>query len=275
MTADPTTAATVPARRSGGGGPPSRGPAPAAGAALDILEFLARRGEPVPAAAIARAVGLPRSSVYHLLTVLTSRGYVIHLAQEHRYGLGVAAYELGSAYQRQAGLARLARGALDRLVAATGHNAHLAVLHGRDVLYVIEQRAPGGPHLVTEVGVRLPATLTATGLALLAALPAGQVRALFPDRSAFVQREGRGVTSLASLRSELQQVRQRGYAVEQGLVTAHLESVAQVVLDHTGHPAAAVAVTWPRGERPQGDLPIAAVDEAARELTHRIMGRSR
>ncbi|HPB73277.1 MAG TPA: helix-turn-helix domain-containing protein, partial [Phycicoccus sp.] len=38
-------------------------PAPAASAALDILELLARRGEPVPAAAIARTLGLPRSSV--------------------------------------------------------------------------------------------------------------------------------------------------------------------------------------------------------------------
>ena len=50
----------------------------------------------------------------------------------------------------------------------TTHNAHLAVLHGRDVLYVIEERAPGRPLLVTDVGVRLPATLTASGLAMLA-----------------------------------------------------------------------------------------------------------
>ncbi|HQV92155.1 MAG TPA: helix-turn-helix domain-containing protein, partial [Phycicoccus sp.] len=141
-------------------------PAPAAASALDILELLAQRGEPVPAATIARTLGLPRSSVYHLLTVLTGRGYVTHLPEEHRYGLGVAAYELGSAFQRQEGLVRLARRALDRLVDTTGHNAHLAVLHGTDVLYVIEQRAPRRPTLVTDVGVRLPATLTATGLAL-------------------------------------------------------------------------------------------------------------
>ena len=80
-----------------------------------------------------------------------------------RYGLGLASYELGSAYQRQAPLERMARGVMDRLVDQTGHNAHLAVLHGRDVLYVIEQRAPGRPLLVTDVGVRLPAALTASG----------------------------------------------------------------------------------------------------------------
>lgn len=251
------------------------GPAPAAAAALDILEFLAGRGEPVPATTIARSLGLPRSSAYHLLTVLTARGYVTHLADEHRYGLGVAAYELGSAYPRQAGLARLSRGPIDRLVGATGHNAHVAVLHGRDVLYILEQRAPGGPQLVTDVGVRLPATLTATGLAMLAALPASQVRALFPDRSAFVRREEAGVASLTALRSALQRVRQRGYAVEEDLVSAGLSSVAHAVLDHTGHPVAAVAVTWV-SERVDaaGEARLAAaVTATATDLTHRIKGR--
>jgi DNA-binding IclR family transcriptional regulator len=250
--------------------------APAATAALDILEFLASRGEPVPAATIARTLGLPRSSVYHLLSVLTRRGYVTHLAEEHRYGLGLSAYELGSAYQRQAGLARIARGPLDRLVSHVGLNAHLAVLHGRDVLYVLEQRAPGGPHLVTDVGIRLPATLTATGLALLAALPAAQVRALFPAPAAFVQRDGRGVTSLSALRPVLQQVRQRGYAVEEGLVSPGLSSVAHTVADHNGHPTAAVAVTWADeqvGEE-QREQVAAAVVRAAVDLTHRIKGRA-
>ncbi len=254
---------------------PAPGAAPAAGHALDILGLLARHGEPVPAAAIARELGLPRSSVYHLLTVLRDRGYVRHLAEERRYGLGVAAYELGTAYQRQAPLQRLARGAIDRLVDATGHNAHLAVLHGRDVLYVIEQRAPGRPLLVTDVGVRLPAALTATGLAMLAALQPAQVRALFPDRVALVQRDGRGPGSVSELRRELAAVRQRGYAVEDGLVTPGLNSVARAVPDHTGYPAAGVAVTFPGNAVDEAGVRrlVEAVGVAAADLTTRLGGR--
>src|SRR5450755_4584617 len=160
--------------------------AAAAGHALAVLRLLARHTEPQPAAAIARDLALPRSSVYHLLRVLTDEGFVVHLPEERRYGLGVAAFELGSAYTRQAPLQRAGRPLLTRLVETTSHNAHLAVLHGRDVLYVVEERAPGRPPLVTDVGVRLPAHLTASGRSLLAELPASQVRALFPDRSAFV-----------------------------------------------------------------------------------------
>jgi DNA-binding IclR family transcriptional regulator len=250
--------------------------APAAAQALAVLKLLARHTAPVPAAAIARDLDLPRSSVYHLLAVLRREGFVVHLPEERRWGLGVAAFELGSAYSRQAPLARVARPLLARLVDATTHNAHLAVLHGRDVLYVIEERAPGRPPLVTDVGVRLPATLTASGLAMLAALPPAQVRALFPSRDAFVQRHGVGPGSLPALRRALAEVRRSGFAAEDGSVTPDFASVASAVLDHSGHPVAGVAVTFPAAEVDgPGRAAIARqVTRVATELSRRIGGRS-
>lgn len=218
--------------------------APAAASALEVLGLLSRHTAPLPAATIATRLGLPRSTTYHLLAVLQEHGFVVHLPEERRYGLGVAAFELGSAYSRQAPLQRLARPILTRLVDETRHNAHFAVLHGSDVLYLVEERAPRRASLVTDVGVRLPAQLTASGLAMLAALPAAQVRALFPSREAFVQRHGSGPTSLTQLRSVLTSVRARGYAVEDGTVTPAFASVAAAVLDHSGYPVAAFAVTF-------------------------------
>lgn len=148
------------------------------------------------------------------------------------------------------------------------------MLHGRDVLYVIEERAPGRPLLVTDVGVRLPATLTASGLAMLAALPPAQVRALFPHRESLVQRDGRGATSPSQLRRELAAVRQRGYAVEDSSVSEGLSSVGRAVLDHTGHPVAGVAVTYPTTvvDEPERDRIVAAVTRVAGTLSTRIGG---
>jgi len=251
------------------------GNAPAAAQALEVLSLLARHTEPLPAGSISRALGLPRSTTYHLLTVLREQGFVTHLPEERRYGLGVAAFELGSAYQRQAPLQRMARPLLGRLVDETTHNAHLAILHGRDVLYVIEERAPGRPLLVTDVGVRLPATLTASGLAMLAELPAQQIRALSPHRDTLVQRDGRGPASVSQLRRELTEVRQRGYAVEDSSVSAGLSSVARAVLDHTGHPVAGVAVTYPTAEvdAAERDRIVAAVSRVAATLSARLGAR--
>src|SRR3954469_13264970 len=250
--------------------------APAATHALKVLRLLARHAAPLPASAIARDLELPRSSTYHLLTALEDEGFVVHLPEQRRYGLGVAAFELGSAYERQESLKWIAQTVLTRLVSATAHNAHLAVLHGRDVMYVVEERAAGRPPLVTDVGVRLPAHLTASGLAMLAALPPGQVRALFPSRAAFVQRHGVGPGPLPVLRQELSRVRREGYAHEDGSVTPGFASVAAAVLDHSGHPVAGVAVTYPVHEVAEAEPgPLAArVSVAAGELSRRIRGRA-
>ena len=110
--------------------------------------------------------------------------------------------------------------------------------------------------------MRLPAPLTASGLAMLAALPAPQVRALWPSRRALVRRHDAGPASLTELRALLVAVRRTGYAFEDGYVTPGFASVAAAVLDHNAHPLAAVALTFPADE----------VDAAARAaLARRVV----
>ena len=245
--------------------------APAADHVLRMLTLLSHHPEPISAGMVAATLRLPRSTTYRLLSILTDHGFVRYLPEERRYGLSVAAYELGSAYARQAPLQRIARPIVRQLVDRMKQNAHLAVLHGRDVLYVIEERAAGRPMLITDVGVRLPAVLTASGLAMLARLPAAQVRALFPNAGAFVGTD-QGPSTPTALRQLLSDVRNRGYAAEEGSVTVGLSSLAQAVLDHSGHPTAAVAVTYVGDEvddRAEASL-VEAVTGAAFQLSRRL-----
>lgn len=246
---------------------------PAATRALRVLRFLASQPDPVPLERIAKACDLPRSTAYHLMNVMVDEGFVVHLPEEQRYGLGVAAFEVGSGYGRQAPLQRLGRRALAALVDHTGHAAHLAVLHGREVMYVIEERAPGRPPLITDVGVRLPSHLTATGRAILAGLPAAQVRALYPDASSFSDRTGAGPQTPSALRALLTDTRNRGHAEEDGEITPGFASVAAAVHDHNHHPIASVAVTWPREETVDVQHLALVVKRTAGQLSRRISGR--
>lgn len=252
---------------------PDMSQVPAATRALRVLRFLASQPGPVPVDRVARVCELPRSTAYHLLRAMADEGFVIHLPEERTVGLGVAAFEVGSGWTRSEPLARIARRPLADLADATGQSAQLAVLHGRDVLYVVQERAPGRPPLVTGVGVRLPAQVTASGRAILSALPAAQVRALFGDATAFVTRDGHGPARPSELRALLSETRQRGHAVEHEEVTAGLASLAVAVLDHTDHPVAAVAVTHPVGE--DGATALAGIRATADLLSSRVGGRGR
>ena len=126
-------------------------------------------------------------------------------------------------------------------------------------LYVLEERAPRRPSLVTKVGVRIPAHRTASGRSMLALLPRAQVRALYPNREAFAD-QGEGlarITTPSELSAELVRTRSRGWGQETGEVTEGLETVSVAVLDHRDLPVASVALTF----RSQGGQ----VDDEQRE----------
>jgi DNA-binding IclR family transcriptional regulator len=246
--------------------------APAADATLRILRLLSQQRGPVAAATIARTLELPRSTVYQLLAAMTEHGFVIPIPELAKFGLGVAAFELSSGFSRQQPLTRVGAPVLARLVDEVGLSGHLTVLLGRDVVYLVEERAPHGPYLVTDVGVRLPAHLTASGLAMLADLPAAQVRALYPDRGSFTTRTGSGIGSYRELSTELRATRERGYAVEDSSITEGIKSVAVAVPDHVGWPAASVAVTFAADRDVDVQATAARIAHAAAELGRRIGG---
>ncbi len=246
---------------------------PAAHHALRILSYLAAQRGPVPAATVASALGLPRSSAYRVLSALVEHGYALHYPEARRYGLGYAAFELSSGFSRQEPLTRLGRPILAALVERVGETAHLTVLLGTDVVYLVEEQARHRPPLVTGVGVRLPSYATASGRALLASLPQTQLHALFSAPDAFAAAAAPGY-SFSRLRRELRQVRQDGYAAEDGEVTPGFASVSVAIRDRAGWPAAGITVTYRRED--VGDAARAAIIEAlqrhAVELSHRIRG---
>ena len=246
---------------------------PAARRALAVLRLLAGAPGPLPASAIARSLGLPRSSTYHLLTAMAEDGFVTSIPEEHRWGLGVAAFEIGSAYLRHEPLERLARPLLRRLVDQVGEIVQLGVLHGAETLYLLKEQPPGHATLLTDVGVRMPAHLTASGRSMLAHLPAAQVRALFPGR--FVDRTGRGPASLRDLRRSLSEDARRGWSVEDGHITEGFASIAACAFDHTARPTAAITVTFRCEAHPPETWPTLAapICRTAETLTTRLSGR--
>jgi DNA-binding IclR family transcriptional regulator len=200
--------------------------------------------------------------------------FVVHLPEERAYGLGVAAFEVGSAYLRHDPLERLARPVLSRLVEQTHATAQLGILQGNETVYLLKEQPASPLTLVTDVGVRLPAHLTASGRAMLAHLPPAQVRALFPRADAFTTRTGVGPASLRELREVVRVEKARGYAEEDGEVTSGYVSVAAPVFDHGARPIAAVATTFSADVEPRRRARFgAAVVAAAGVVTTRISGR--
>jgi iclR helix-turn-helix domain protein len=213
---------------------------PAATHTLAILRLLMTTDAPISAARIAAQLRLPRSTTYQLLKVMVDAGFVMHLKSHRTYGLGAAAYSLAQAYSTQQPLVRASTRHAQALAKLAGGSAHVSRLSsGMEVLYVLEERSAAAVSLITDVGVRLAAERTASGRAMLAALPDAELKAR-------VDAAGLG-RQWQKIHTMVQQVRLRGWAEETEEVSVGQSSIAAAVLDHTGRPAAALAVTFTPG----------------------------
>lgn len=266
---------------------------PAANRTLEVLLLLARSASPIPARTIGSELGIPKSSLYHLLAAMQSKGFVtptIGISAENSqsengqiesslWGLGVSAFEVGSAYMRHEPLEARARPILISLMKRVAGIAplvgHLGILRGGDTFYLLKESTGGPITVISEIGVRLPASLTASGRAMLSYLCAAQVRALFPNSDAFITRTGKGPQNPSQLKDLLSRERKQGFSMESGLVTREHSSVAAAVFDHLREPVAAINLVFRDATIDHSDLQtlVEAVQDSSRELTKRLGGR--
>jgi DNA-binding IclR family transcriptional regulator len=87
------------------------------------------------------------------------------------------------------------------------------VLDGFEMTYLAQHHGRQPMHLTSQLGRRLPASVTATGKAALAALDEADLRARLTRVRALPVLTPRSHATIASLLDDLDQVRARGYAV--------------------------------------------------------------
>jgi len=202
----------------------SRYKAPAAGCAADVLIALARSRTPLSTSQLAEHTGNTRSLVFRVLVELAQRGLV---QEQHvrngngsagaAYTLGVGVIELGGAYAQSVPFMQSVQRTLRRLADQTSETVSLATLQADKALYLMREEGERSVFSVSQVGKRLPANATAVGKALLAQLSDGQVRELYSRPTSELRAlTPDSLSTIHALLADLQQVRLRGYAVEEG-----------------------------------------------------------
>lgn len=156
--------------------------------------------------------GIPRATVHRLARSLADEGWLVRNGT--RFELGIGLFELGQRVPRQHNLREIATPFMADLREATGHTVNLAVLDGRDVVYVELLRARNAPQSLkkAKVGGRLPAHATGVGKALLAFSTPDVVEDYL--RRPLERLAPRTISDVGVLRSTVAQVRCDGIAYD-------------------------------------------------------------
>lgn len=180
--------------------------------AIQVLERLAE-GAPQTLAELARDLGAPKSSLHVIVQTLANRGWVQRDAAGH-LSIGARALRVGTAYLEDDPVVALTGPVLDDLVAELDETLHLGRLDGTDIVYLAKRESTQQLRLFSKVGRRLPAYATALGKVLLAHLPEEEIEAHLPKELEALTEAT--VTDRGELREHLAQVRERGWAHDDG-----------------------------------------------------------
>lgn len=193
--------------------------------AFDLLRAFNPHERVMTLSELARAAGLPKSTVHRLLARLVELGAVEHHRSGYKIGLGLLQLGAGTpaGYMRDLGLPHL--GQLHRWSSAT---VQFAVLRQFDVVYLEKLATPDSPASITSIGGRLPANCTAIGKALLAHENLDDLAAFLPNP--LPRMTTRSVTEVEQLVAELRTVRDEGIAREDGEAQPGLACIAAPVL---------------------------------------------
>jgi DNA-binding IclR family transcriptional regulator len=228
---------------------------------MDIVEYIGASTEGVTPTQIATALGLPKSTVSRLLSVLTARGWVTRLAG----GETILAMKLlqlpGTSRMRD--LTELTCDALRALRDSTGETSILAVLDQFDVRYLARfENHSSHVRVAAQAGALYPAHATAVGVVLLAGLsPAEWAR--YIKKARLEPFTPRTLTDVDELERHVATVRRQRHAVDEGGFEQGLWCVAApVIVADTIVAALGIAVPEQRAAGREAEL-TAAVIEAA------------
>ena len=242
--------------------------------ALKLVDVLAEKGEGMALTSIAKEVDLPKSTVHGLLATLRDYGYIEQSDESGLYRLGARLFELGSRVARSWDIRDAARPAMKRLSKEFGETVHLGAEDNGEILYLEKMDADSLVSILSDVGVRLPMHCSGLGKVLLAQKSKTELKRLISQRGLPALTK-RTITSQAKLERELLQIREQGYAIDDGEIMDGLRCVAAPVEDMYGRVRYAISISGQvrdmYGKRL--DRIIEEVKRAAREISYAMSSR--
>lgn len=235
-----------------------------------ILDALQASPTPLTLTAISGQTGINKSTALRFLAHMESERYV---ARDARGG-----YTPGDKLQRpgarppfEVNLRDAAQAPLRELWRTTQETVNLGVLDGQEVVYLDCLESPHSFRLVANAGTRAVAYRTGLGKAILAFLPAGRRKAIV-DSLVFQAFTPKTITSAERFRSELEKVRERGYAIDDEESVVGVRCLAAPILNAEQEAIAAVSISGPTARMTNERLPefAATIRAAAGQISARL-----
>jgi IclR family KDG regulon transcriptional repressor len=236
--------------------------------AFAIAEEIARNREGIGLAELSKRVGLHNSTTFHLVKTMVQLGYVSQLADSRKYRIGRRMFTLAAGALDEIELVSVATPVLEKLTGETGEYSHFAIRSGEQIVVVAKTAGTGIFQMVDRTGAVRPAHATALGKVLLAALSPSQLER-YLETCELRKFTAKTIVERDALLREIEEVRRKGLAFDDGEFDPEARCVAVPVRDFTGRVAGAIGMSGPMWR-----LSLQALQEKSKNVREAAVGLS-
>lgn len=205
-----------------------------------VLRILVDHPAGISLSDLARKAELPLTTAHRILGVLRE-AELVRETPEGLQALGVGTVILAGSFLDGLDVRAEARPAMQRLADKTSEACHLGVISSAQIVYLDKIDSPHPVRMVSRVGGTNPALTTAIGLSILAFWP--------PPRQTAVSEISRlfygDRLDISRLEETLDDIVERGYAIDLEVSERGICCVGAPVFSHTGEAIAGISVTTP------------------------------
>jgi len=239
--------------------------------ALNILEVLAEEEPPYTLTQLSRRLHLHVSTVHRLLVNLVRHGFVEEAPLSGGYQLSYRVLRMGLRVLDRLDFRRAAYPLLRDLNQRTKETVHLAILEGAHAITIEKFGSLQPVGLDARLGTVTPLHATGVGKTLLAH-QSEEFAAQIAQSPGLPRLTSHTITSLASLRKELERIREQGYAFDHEETAEGLCCTAGPIFNHEGQVVAAFSVAGPSSRLTPARLAELSqlVRETSREISYRL-----
>lgn len=217
---------------------------------------------------LSQQMDIHKSTLHRTLMTLSEHRLVTRQTDTGRYTLGVGLLALAQTLRGQLAPGPIVRRALTTLRDRTGETIHYAIPDGTQLVYIEKIESLQAVRIASELGDHMELYRTALGKAYLANQPPSFIRR-YLEQAPYPAQTSRTLTTARELERALDEIRRRGYAVDDRENEDDVRCIGAAVLDTSGRSIAAVSCTMPAGRSTLRDLPAVGVlvAECAAEIS--------
>jgi len=191
---------------------------------------------------LADQLDLSKSTVHNHLQTLRQLGYVVK--EDGQYRLGLQFLGLGDRARQRHDLYHVAKPETDSLVEAVGERAQVMVEENAVGIYIYQSLADQAVRTDSHIGTVVDLHATSVGKAYLAHLPEEHLERIL-DQADLGEQTPNTLTDRATLRAELDEIADRGYAFNDEERTVGMRAVGAPILSDDDRVLGGISVSGP------------------------------